>query len=100
MRLITTIIDSQHADETGVERFAQAMNAKLSKKRKEGMHGWNLTHGERGSEWGCTVRDLETMLRQHIAKGDVVDVANFCMMIWNRRNPRGINEALGRGRKE
>ncbi len=88
-RLITSIINSQQADEAGVERFAQAMRVKLSKKRIEGRHGWNLTHGSDGSEWGCTVRDLETALQQHLKKGDVVDVANFCMMIWNRRNPKG-----------
>ena len=89
-RMITTVMDSQYADELGVERFAQAMLVKLAKKRNEGRHGWNLTHGESGNDWGCTVRDLETMLRQHLAKGDVVDVANFCMMIWNRRNPKGL----------
>ena len=89
-RLITSVVDSQCADEIGVDRFAQAMLAKLAQKRREGRHGWNLTHGESGREWGCTVRDLEIDLRQHLAKGDVVDVANFCMMIWNRRNPKGL----------
>ena len=84
--LITTIRDSKAADDAGVERFSVAMKRKLAAKRKEGKRGWNTTPA---SGWGCTVKALEAMLRQHLAKGDVIDVANFCMMIWNRRNPRG-----------
>lgn len=83
---ITDISNSEAADKIGVQRFATAMRAKLAAKRKQGYHGWNTTAY---SGWGCSVRDLEAMLRQHLVKGDVVDVANFCMMVWNRRNPRG-----------
>ena len=86
-RLITNVQESKLADELGVLRFAQAMNIKLAKKRRQGKRGWNTT---RYSGWGCSVRELEKMLRDHLAKGDVVDVANFCMMIWNRRNPKGV----------
>jgi len=87
---ITAIFDNKTADELGVERFAHAMRLKMAKKRRAGKHGWNLTHGSSGEEWGCTLRELEKLLRDHLAKGDMVDVANFCMMIWNRRNPKGI----------
>ena len=86
-QLITAISNSEAADQIGVERFAAAMKAKLSEKRKQGRHGWNTTVS---SGWGCSVRDLEGMLLRHLSKGDVVDVANFCMMVWNRRNPRGL----------
>jgi len=85
-RRITDIPRGRDADIAGVDRFALAMKKKLGKKRGEGKRGWNTTP-ETG--WGCDVRKLEAMLRQHLAKGDVVDVANFCMMIWNRRNPKG-----------
>ena len=87
MPLITVLNASEVADTEGVRRFSEAMNAKLAKKRDEGKRGWNWTPA---SGWGCTIRDLEAMLRKHTAKGDVVDIANFCMMIWNRRNPRGL----------
>ena len=83
---IDKIKDSQLADETGVARFSIAMNKKLSAKRAQGKHGWNRT---RESGWGCSIRELECMLHEHLEKSDVVDIANFCMMIWNRRNPKG-----------
>lgn len=83
---LITKMDNEDADFHGTMRFAEAMITKLAKKRSEGKYGWNRTP-ETG--WGCNVRELEAMLRKHLAKGDVVDVANFCMMIWNRRNPKG-----------
>ena len=83
---ITEVSDSKTADSLGVARFAEAMKKKLSRKRREGKRGWNRTPE---SGWGCSVRELEQMLKQHLAKGDVIDVANFCMMVWNRRNPQG-----------
>ena len=84
---ITNIYSAIEADETGVERFAEAMLKKLAKKRNQGKRGWNTT---RASGWGCSVRELEEMLREHLVKGDVIDLANCCMMIWNRRNPKGL----------
>lgn len=77
----------EDADFHGTMRFAKAMISKLAKKRSEGKRGWNKTPA---TGWGCNVRDLERALRGHLAKGDVVDVANFCMMIWNRRHSRGL----------
>ncbi len=87
MKLITKYPDGYEADSEGVKRFRNAMMLKLHQKREEGKHGWQSS---RSNYWGCTVRDLESQLRAHLAKGDVVDVANYCMMIWNRRNPRGL----------
>ena len=85
MTLITNIRNSKTADNTGLMRFTEAMGAKLSKQRRKGKRGWNTT---RYSGWGCSVRDLEIMLRAHLLKGDVIDVANFCMMVWNRQIER------------
>ena len=78
---ITEIPRGRKADIVGVDRFALAMKKKLAKKRAEGKRGWNTTLE---SGWGCDVQQLESMLRQHLAKGDVVDVANFCMMLRER----------------
>ena len=87
-----TTMDSEMADDIGVLRFAAAMKRKLTKKRAEGRHGWNYPVPANRNKFyhAASLRGLETQLRQHIAKGDMVDLANFAMMIWNRRNPRGI----------
>lgn len=77
---ITKIDDDEQADKAGVERFAAAMLKKLSLKRCEGRGGWN-------DPYTCTTWKLREMLIEHMRKGDVIDIANFCMMLWNRENP-------------
>lgn len=93
---ITDISDSQQADETGVDRLAVAMKAKLAAKRAEGRGGWNHEpytvqpdRGDRVQRFGCTIAELRGMFLDHISKGDMLDVANFAMMIWNREHPEG-----------
>ena len=77
---------NENADELGVFRFSNAMNKKLAQKREEGRGGWNR---EPGGGYGTGIPRLRRMLLEHIEKGDPVDIANFCMMIWNRENPTG-----------
>ncbi len=77
-RDITQIEDDERADNEGVDRLATAMKAKLAAKRLEGRGGW---HND------CGIERLREMLREHVGKGDILDVANFSMMIWNRENP-------------
>jgi len=67
----------QRIDLTGVSNIAQAMRAKLQQKRLEGYSGWH-------DPGQCTVKRLKLMLRSHLRSGDMVDVANFAMMIYNR----------------
>ncbi|WP_147245563.1 hypothetical protein [Pseudochrobactrum asaccharolyticum] len=62
---------AQHADDTAVDNFARTMKAKLAQKRKEGRSGWQSMNAD----------DLTVILRQHVEKGDPVDVANLCMML-------------------
>lgn len=66
-----------HSDDQHVDAFAHKMKAKLAQKRDEGRGGWD-NHDE------CTAEDLSRMLLEHAAKGDPVDVANFCMMLGQR----------------
>lgn len=81
---IRHIISNALADDTGLERFLIAMREKLERKRGEGRKGWNLPKV-------CSLKSLRKMLNQHIEKGDMVDIANLAMMIWNREHPDGIS---------
>lgn len=64
-------------DDTAVDRFAQAMKAKLAEAREKGRSGWET----------CPPEELSRMLREHVDKGDTRDVANFCAFLWNLRAP-------------
>lgn len=66
-----------HTDDVSVNRFCVAMIEKLAKKRDEGRSGWD-------DPQECTLGMLAEMLVSHLAKGDPVDIANFCMMVWTR----------------
>lgn len=67
----------KHTDDEAVDRFAKAMKAKLALARANGRYGWN-------DPTVCSPQDLSRMLREHVEKGDPVDVANFCMMLHQR----------------
>jgi hypothetical protein len=60
-----------------VQRFAEAMKDKMHKKYLEGRGGWDNPDQ-------CSIEYLQRLLREHIDKGDMVDVGNFAMMLWNR----------------
>jgi hypothetical protein len=66
-----------YLDDWAVDRFAAAMKAKMAKQREKGYSGWDDPEQ-------CPTERLQTMLFEHIAKGDPVDVGNFAMMLWNR----------------
>lgn len=85
MKDIRTWPGDAMADYEGVERFSTAMLDKLAKKRGEGRGGWN----REPEHEGCSLELLRQMFRDHLEKGDMVDIANFAMMIWNRENPEG-----------
>lgn len=65
-----------HPDDAAVDRFAAAMKAKLEKKRADGRGGWEGPT--------CTADFLSKLLREHVEKGDPVDVANLAMMLHQR----------------
>lgn len=64
-----------HTDDVAVDRFAWRMKLKLSDARAKGRGGWEQ----------CPEADLLAMLRDHVEKGDMRDVANLAMMIWHNR---------------
>lgn len=74
--------DKQHPDDVAVDAFAAAMKAKLKRAREEkGRGGWQ----------DMSVTELSVMLREHVEKGDPVDVANLAMML--HQNGQGITPA-------
>ena len=83
-----------HHDDGAVDRFAIAMKAKLAAARAKGRGGWD-------DPAACTVEHLSDLLRGHVTKGDPVDVANFAMMLHQRRSgitqPEAPADAIAAG---
>lgn len=66
-----------HSDDLAVDRFFEAMKAKLAVKREDGYSGWDDPDD-------CSVEHLSYLLVQHLHKGDPIDIANFAMMLHQR----------------
>ncbi|WP_210252800.1 hypothetical protein [Agrobacterium vitis] len=66
-----------HADDIAVDRFAAAMKEKLAKKRLDGRSGWE-------DKDDCSQLFIPQLLREHVEKGDPVDVGNLAMMLHQR----------------
>lgn len=71
------VAQAEHLDDAAVDAFAAAMKAKLAIARAKGRGGWQ-------DKTDCPQQRLSDMLRDHVAKGDPRDVANFCCFLWNR----------------
>jgi len=69
--------ETPHPDDLAVDAFAAAMKAKLARKRAHGYGGWD-------SPTDCTGAELSQLLRDHVEKGDPLDVGNFAMMLHQR----------------
>ena len=78
------VVLERHTDDVAVEAFSVAMKQKLAFARAKGRGGWEQ----------CSRNDLWQMLRAHVIKGDVRDIANFCMFIWHV-DGKGENPAAG-----
>ena len=66
-------VEAVHPDDAAVDALVAMMKAKLAKQRAKGYGGWNTQE--------CSQQRLSDMLRDHVAKGDPVDVANFCAFL-------------------
>ncbi|MGQ4813054.1 hypothetical protein [Agrobacterium vitis] len=66
-----------HADDTAVDHFSAAMKEKLAKKRLDGRSGWE-------DKDDCSQLFISQLLREHVEKGDPVDVGNLAMMLHQR----------------
>lgn len=70
-------IGDNHPDALAVDRFAAAMKRKLAQKRAEGRDGWE-------DKDQCSGEFLSHLLREHVEKGDPLDVGNLAMMLHQR----------------
>lgn len=92
-RVYTEMNDSggqPHPDDVAVDEFAAVMKDKLAKKRAEGRGGWE-------DKSQCTAEFLSSLLREHVAKGDPVDVANLAMMLHQRGERVTVAEDSAKG---
>lgn len=85
-------IGDNHPDALAVDRFAAAMKAKLAAKRADGRGGWD-------DKEDCSQLFLSQLLREHVEKGDPIDVANFCMMLHQRGERINPSPASREGRE-
>jgi hypothetical protein len=75
--ILNSWLDNQHPDDVAVGAFASKMRQKMAAARAKGRGGWN-------DKAQCSDETLSRMLREHVEKGDPVDVANFAMMLSQR----------------
>ena len=75
---IDTQVPMDGKDEQAVLEFSVAMNEEMEWQSEEnGKHGWD-------DPKICSEEDLVRMFVEHIPKGDVVDIANYFMMLYHR----------------
>lgn len=67
----------EHIDDVATLRFSNAMRQKLATCRDNGRYGWN-------DPSLCSSEYLAALLYSSVDRGDVVDIANFCMMLHQR----------------
>lgn len=73
-------LTEEQIDNTSIDRFAEAMKRKMAVKRDEGRGGWH-------DKKQCTSTRLIGLFVDHLTKtneGNLVDIANLCMMIHER----------------
>lgn len=64
---------NEFVDNAAVDRFAEEMKARLSRKRGQGRGGWFSPHE-------CSKKHLKDLLSSAVREDNMVDVANFAMM--------------------
>lgn len=70
-------VDEKHIDDFAVDQFACFMKEKMKKSRQKGRGGWS-------QPLQCSGEHLAKLLIEHVKKGDLVDIANFAMMLCMR----------------
>lgn len=82
---------TEHEDDKAIDRFAAAMKEKMAISRSKGRSGWDDTSQ-------CTDEHLAVLLTLHLCKGSkgtFEDIANFAMMLHQRKaDPMVISAAM------
>ncbi len=66
-----------------VKQFSGAMELKLLRKDYKG--GWNPDQCTEELLWTSLVAEMEEYIKSNSPE-ELVDIANFAMMLWNRQN--------------
>lgn len=79
-------VSGLHPDESAFELFAEACVDKLAQARAKGRSGWRA----------APFSELADGLIEHLEKGDVRDIANYCMFLWHGNSDSGtaVRDAL------
>lgn len=68
---------TQHPDDEAIDKFAAAMKVSMAESRAKGRSGWDDPND-------CSNELLSRKLREHVDKGDPLDVVIFTMMLHQR----------------
>lgn len=82
-----TFIRLAHTDAIAISKFAEAMATRMHQAAMKGHAGWD-------DATACTPAMLQLALRQAVAKGDPVDVANYAMMLHTRGESSTMPDAF------
>lgn len=75
----TRLIVEAGRDSEGLDIFVAAMSLRLREKRAEGRGGW-------WNESQCSTMHLRDLFMKAVERGNMVDIANYAMMIYCREN--------------
>ncbi len=80
---IVCTCEEKAALKTMIDYFSKSMKEKLLLKLDAGYRGWDETENK---------ESIEAYLKDHVKKGlqnkgNLVDIANFCAMLWNMDKP-------------
>lgn len=79
-------LPDDHADAYMVDRSSAAMLAKMVMSAEKGRGGWHTDQ--------CSDAQLLQMLKEHVEKGDMVDVLNLAGMLFVRQDARTRTEVV------
>lgn len=88
--LVATPMTTQQTDDAAVEIFAAEMQRKLARSRGKGRGGWQSISAD----------ILSRELREHVDKGDPMDVATYAMFLWHNGQPISAQQQNGRDKAD
>lgn len=84
---IEHFVRAAHTDAIAIIKFAEAMAIRMHQAAMKGHAGWD-------DREACTAAMLQLALREAVAKGDPIDVANYAMMLHTRGESSRMPDAF------